>query len=193
MNDLKKKTNELVFYAESDNFQQAWEHLRKFIVIDDLNVFLREKYATNQLPYVPEYVYNEHFDDVDYMFVTVSENKLELDILNTIIKKAGITKYYRTSYLKHSGLTYYKEDTNLSMVINNEIKIIKPKFVVFFGLPIATWSLDILKRHEVMTKINTQVLATSSLLDLASTNINDQQKLTIKNLIWKDVHSDMPF
>lgn len=187
MNQLKSQINQLTFNADvHETFQDVWEHFKKYIVVDDLNTFLIAQNAINEIDHLPQYIYNGNLSP-DFMFVTTSENKDEIDILNSIISKANITSYYRTSYTKHSNFLYYKMNPHLSQVIKNEINIVKPKVVIFFGLNICNWSIGGTERHTPFVFKNTNIMATSSLVDLLSNESSEQQKLTLKHYIWNDI------
>lgn len=190
MNELKNKVNELNYNAYSENtFQESWEQVRKFIVLDDLNKFLREKYLTKELKYVPEYVYNGNILNPDIMFITASENPMELEVFDSLVTKAGITNYYRTSYLKHSDVQFYDYGSSklLNTVIESEIKIIAPKIVIFFGMNLAKYFKVTDKHIEIQVNGFPPLLATCSMLDLFSNQLNEGQRNTLKHYMWNDV------
>lgn len=189
MNDLKLRINELNYNAYSENeFAMSWEQTRRYIVLDDLNVFLKEKYALNQIPYLPEYVFNYDTLNPNIMFVTQSENKIELDMLDTIIAKAGISNYYRTSYMKHSDVSMFvPENKSLGQVLLSEIKLIQPKIVVFFGFNASCCIRTNIIHQEVRMENMPPIMVTSSLLDLFSKDLNMAQINTLKHYIWCDI------
>lgn len=187
MNALKGKINQLTFNADvHDTFDEVWEHFKKYIVVDDLHTFLLAEHANKEIEHRPQYVYNANLNP-DFMFVTVSEHESEIAILNAIINKANIQSYYRTSYIKHNNFLYYKENPHLSQIIKNEINIVKPKVVIFFGLNICNWSIGGTERHKEFMFNNVPVVATSSLTDLLSNDKSEQDKISLKHYIWGDI------
>ena len=187
MNKLRNQLNQLTFNAGvNDTFEEVWEHFKKYIVVDDLNTYLLAQHANKAIEQRPEYVYNSNFSP-DFMFVTISEHPSEISMLDSIISKANITSWYRTSYIKHSNFLYYKENPHLSQIIKNEISIVKPKVVIFFGLNTCSWSMGVSERHKEIMINNIPLMATSSLTDLLSSNKTVQEINTLKQLIWNDI------
>ena len=189
MNDLKIRINELNYNAYSEHlFGESWEQIRKYIVIDDLYEFFKEKYMLNQIKYMPEYVYNSNTMNVDIMFVTKSENEAELNILNTIIEKANIQNYYRTSYMKHHDLSLFESgNVALGQVLLSEIHLVQPKVVIFFGFEASNCIRTNIRHTEVQMEGMPPIMITSSILDLFSKELNQNQINTLKHYMWYDI------
>ena len=156
---------------------ESWEHIRRFIVLEDLADFVRNA-SDNPAPY--EYVYNQNLVNVDYMLITNTEHPSELDILNGFIKASGITNYYRTSYTK-SKATKIQPAPSLTSTLKSEIGLIKPKCVIIFGSNISDYIYeDSVVQHEVVGN----VMVTSSIISVLQSEKAMANR--IKNVIWAD-------
>ena len=157
---------------------KPWEHIRRYIVVNDLIDFIRND---EKNPNRVDYNYNPNMVDVDYLFVTATEHPKELAILDALIKTAGITNYYRTSYSK-SKSTKIVELDSLTSSLKSEIKLINAKRTMIFGPHIGKLVLGETTIHEPLE--SGDKIITSSIIQV----LKSEKKVAnhIKRLMWND-------
>lgn len=185
MTDLKQSVGNLSCNSGTvDSFEESWCPIKNYIIIDDLQKFLRSKYESQELSYVPEYIYNSNTVKPEVMFITLSEHRQELEVFDRIINKLGDLDYYRTSYLKTDDLREYQKRDVLIDTLKSEIKIIRPKKIVVFGLEIGGFIGGVPNSATNLSDVDADCIVTHRLLDTVSGKLSEEQKNILKHKIW---------
>lgn len=169
--------------GEASKASPSWEFIRRYIVIDDLRNFLIQCYLKKELDYLPEYIPNLNLIDVDYMFITLTETKEELEVFNAFVKATGITNYFRTSYTK-SARKKIQYGKSLDSVLNSEIKVIKPKKIMVFDNTIIKRLCLTSNLHEISDYHGMPCITTASIVKML---MGSKEKAgAYKAYMWSD-------
>lgn len=169
--------------GEAEIASPSWEFIRRYIVIEDLRNFLIQAHLKNELEYMPEYIPNLNLINVEYMFITLTETKEELEVFEAFLKATGITNYYRTSYTKSTRkkIQYAK---SLDSALNSEIKVLKPKKIMIFDNSVSKHLGFNSNLHEVFKCYTAPCITTFSIVKML---MDDKKKAgAYKAHMWSD-------